>query len=149
MAVYGWQQADAGKSRLDAKFNDTILYSMDGTGISFYNQTPVARPSAYTQTYSTANKTHANRTAAALTDNSGGGDTPDGTIGEIVNINLSTSNTYTDSAVNGAVNAVVDDAANAIEECAAQINNLIADQADTAQIVNSIIDDLQALGLVQ
>ena len=151
MAVYGWQQEGAGKTRLNAKFNDTILYSMDGTGISFFDQTPVARPSAYTQTYATANKTHANRTAAALTDNSGGSASPGGTIAAIADIAISTSggNTYADAATNTAVNALVDDAANAIEECAAQINNLVADQADTAQIVNSIIDDLQALGLVQ
>ena len=151
MAVYGWQQEGAGKTRLDAKFSDTILFSMDGTGISFFNQTPVARASAYTQTFSTANKTHANRTAAALTDNSGGSASPGGTIAAIADIAISTSggNTYADAATNTAVNAVVDDIANAVEELADQINKLVVDQADTAQVANSLIDDLQSLGLFQ
>ena len=151
MAVYGWQQADADLSRLDAKFNNTILFSMNATGISFFNQAPVARASAYTQTYATANKAHANRTAAALTDNAGGTATPNGTIDAIADITISTSggNTYADAATNTAVNAVVDDVANAVEELADQINKLIVDQADTAQVANSLIDDLQALGLFQ
>jgi len=97
----------------------------------------------YTQTYSTANATHANRTAAALTDNSGG-EAADGTIAEIADIALSTSDTYTDSAVNTAVNAAVDDASNAVKELSDQINKVIADQVDTAQLLNSLIDDLQA-----
>ncbi len=120
-----------------------------GSNAGFYGVAVASRPSAITQTYSTADKTHANRTAAALTDNSGGADTPDGTISEIADIALSTGDTYTDGAVNTAVNAVVDDCANAVEECADQINKVIADQIDTAKLLNSVIDDLQGLGLLQ
>jgi hypothetical protein len=146
---------------------------------------------ALTQTYSTADATHAARTAAALTegagaiggtsdgdlpsltataatltDNSGGADTPDGTIAVIADGVLSTSDTYTDAAVLVTVDAIVDDCANAVEECADQINKLIADnvalraairenseminativdQADTAQFVNTMADDLQTM----
>lgn len=46
MSVYGWQQDGPAKGRLDAKFNDTILFSMNGTGISFHNATPVAQAAA-------------------------------------------------------------------------------------------------------
>lgn len=87
-------------------------------------------------------------TAAALTDNSGGSDTPDGTIGQIADIALSTSDTYSDSAVNTAVNAVVDDCANAIEECAAQINALVADVTELQTQLNALIAALKAANLV-
>lgn len=83
--------------------------------------------SAYTQTYSTADKTHAAPTAAVLTAADGPG-TNDNTIGAIT----------ADASVIAAVNELVD-----------EINKLVADVADVKQVVNSIIDDLQALGLVQ
>ena len=63
---------------------------------------------------------------AALTDNSGGSATPGGTIAEIANIALSTGDAYTDAAVNTAVNAVVDDCANAVEELSAKVNAISA-----------------------
>lgn len=61
----------------------------------------------------------------ALTDNAGGSASPTDTIAEIADIALSTSDTYTDAAVNAAVNAVVDDCANAIEVLAAKVNEII------------------------
>lgn len=79
-------------------------------------------------------------TTAALTDNSGGSESPDGTISEIEDIALSTSNTYTDAAVNAAVNAVVDDCANAIEELAAEHAKVVTDLAAYAGLT-----DLNAL----
>jgi hypothetical protein len=113
---------------------DIVLGTTTGTKIGtatsqklgFYNATPIVQPSAYTQTYATADKTHANPTAAALTVTDGAG-TNDGTIGAI------TDNASTIAAV---------------QELADQINKLVADQADTKQLINSIIDDLQTLGLV-
>lgn len=56
MPVYGWQQADPGKTRLNAEFNDTVLFSMNATGLSFFNATPVAQQADI----------------SALTDNTGG-----------------------------------------------------------------------------
>lgn len=94
--------------------------------IGFFNATPVVQPSAYTQTYATADKTHANPTAATLTVSDGAG-TNDGTIG----------------AITGDASVIA-----AVQELADQINKIIVDHADTKALVNSVIDDLQALGLV-
>lgn len=80
----------------------------------------------YTQTYSTANRTVAAPTAAALTLADGVG-TNDGTIGAIT----------ADASVKAA-----------IQELAAAINALIADDLDNRQTLTALIDDLQALGLV-
>ncbi len=111
---------------------------------------PVTRSqsTAITQTYSTADATHAARTAAALTDNTSGA-APDGTIADVANIALSTADTYTDTAVNNAVNAVVSDVKDAIGELADQINKLVSDQADTASFVNAVVDDLQRQGILR
>lgn len=113
---------------------NVVLSAVTGTKIGtattqklgFFNATPVAQRSAYTQTYSTADKTHANPTATALTVTDGAG-TNDGTIGAITN-NASTIT--------------------AVQELAASINAIIVDLADLKALVNSVIDDLQALGLV-
>lgn len=96
--------------------------------IGFFNATPVVQRSAYTQTYSTADKTHANPTAVAVTDNTGG-----------------TANTTLESISNPPTQAQV---RNNFADLAAQHNALVADLADLKQLVNSLIDDLQALGLV-
>ena len=45
MARYGFRLT-AGKARTNWVFNNTILMSMNGTGISFYNVEPVARAAA-------------------------------------------------------------------------------------------------------
>lgn len=47
MARYGFHLT-AGRARLNVRFNDTILFSMNATGLSFFNVAPVARPAAYT-----------------------------------------------------------------------------------------------------
>ena len=86
----------------------------------------VPKQGAYTQTYATADKTHANPTAATLTVSDGAG-TNDGTIG----------------AITGDASVIA-----AVQELADQINKLVADVADVKQIVNSVIDDLQTFGLV-
>ncbi len=44
----------------------------DGTNVGFYAVAPVARPAAYTQTYSTTTRTHSNLTSSTLTDSTGG-----------------------------------------------------------------------------
>lgn len=78
----------------------------------------------YTQTYSTADRTHANPTASTLTMADGAG-TNDNTIGAIT----------ADASVIAAFQELVD-----------EINKLIADVADIKQLGNSVVDDLQALG---
>jgi hypothetical protein len=99
----------------------------DGTTVGFYGVTPATRPSAYTQTYSTADKTHAAPTAATLSVADGAG-TNDNTIGAIT----------ADASVIAAVQEIAD-----------EINKLVADVADVKQVVNSVIDDLQTLGILQ
>ena len=89
--------------------------------MAFFGGAVTAQPSAYTQTYSTADKTHAARTAVSM--------------GDLV---------ATDSGVTNSWGASSE--AN-FDKITTAVDQLIADQADTAQIVNSLIDDLQALGL--
>lgn len=64
MARYGWQ-ITSGKGALRAMFNGTNRFEVDATGIGFFTIAPVARASAYTQTYATADKTHATPTVGA------------------------------------------------------------------------------------
>ena len=101
------------------------IYVRDGAAWR-YIPTITAAAGAYTQTYSTADKTHAAPTAAALTVTDGAG-TNDNTIGAIT----------ADASVIAAV-----------QELADEINKLVTDLADVKQLVNSVIDDLQSVGLV-
>lgn len=120
---------------------DFILGTTTGTKIGtattqkigFYNATPIVRPTAYTQTYSTADKTVAAQTAAALTNNTGG-----------------TVSTTLAAITAGAAYTQADMLAvkNALASLADQFNKLRNDHLDTTNAVNAIIDDLQALGLV-
>ena len=77
-----------------------------------------------TQTYTTTSASHDARTAAALSDSTGG--TGGGGLGPI-------SGTSQDANIN-----------DNFASCLEQINKLIVDQANTAQLLNQIIDDLQA-----
>lgn len=115
---------------------DTTTGTKIGTGttqkLGFFNATPVAQRSAYTQTFSTADKTHDNPTAVALTDNSAG-----------------SANTTIQALTDGSTYA--NDVAairNNFADLAASNNAIIVDLADVKALVNSLIDDLQALGLV-
>jgi hypothetical protein len=120
---------------------DFIVGSTNGTKfatattqkIGFYNATPIVRPSAYTQTFATADKTMAARTAAALTNNTGG--TVSTTLAAIT-----AGATYTQADMLAVKNALA--------SLADQVNKIRTDDLDTANVVNSIVDDLQALGLV-
>lgn len=114
---------------------DITIGSTTGTKIgqstsklAFYGSTPIVQPSAYTQTYSTAAKTNPNATAATLTDNTGG--TADTTLAAV-------GATYSQTVV-----------ANNFADLAAMVNKLTADHLATKKLLNSIIDDLQALGLL-
>jgi len=89
----------------------------DGSLVGFFAVAPVARASAYTQTYATADKTHANPTSADIGAFTGG------SVG------------FLDAAERDNVRT--------------QYNALRADVLDVKQLVNSVIDDLQAYGLMQ
>lgn len=116
----------------------------DGSEVGFYGVTPVARPGAITQTYATADKTHAARTAAALTDNSGG--SADTTLAAIPN--PADTPVTADSLRDDIVANDLPPIRNNFADLADQINKLRNDQLDTAQIVNAVIDDLQSQGLL-
>jgi len=93
----------------------------------------VNQPDAYTLTYSTVDRTLANPTAAALTDNSGG--TAGQTIADI-----------TESGNAGSADRAPTE--NAIASLADEVNKLIADNLDLRKAVAGIITDLKELGLV-
>ena len=111
-----------------------------GTGatqkLGFFGATPVVQPSALTQTFSTADATHANRTATAHTY-PGSGNLFDAVAADLL-INIRTDST---------ANAVADTVVN-IKSLADNLNQNIADLADTAAFVNSIADKLQDLGIL-
>jgi hypothetical protein len=90
-----------------------------GTTFGVYGVTPATRPTAYTQTYSTASKTHAAITQLAA---------PAGGTG---------------AAAGGWSSAANRDLA------IASINAARNDIANIKQVLNQVIDDLQALGILQ
>ncbi|MFM9964448.1 MAG: hypothetical protein ACKV2Q_24865 [Planctomycetaceae bacterium] len=100
--------------------------------------------SAYTQTFATADKTHANPTATALTDNTAG--TATTTLEAMANPTdtPATADILRDDLVANLLPAI----RNNFADLAASNNALIVDLADAKALINSLIDDLQALGLV-
>lgn len=100
----------------------------NGTGISFFGATPIAKPSAYTQTYATTAKTHANLTSATLTNSTGG--TANTTVQNV-------GATHSQTILN-----------NNFADLVAQNNALRADLVNVKNVLNALIDDLQALGLI-
>ena len=92
----------------------------DGSNLGVFGIAPVARAGAYTQTFSTADKTPANSTFAAVAETAVTQTTPYG---------------FASQAQGDAVSV--------------ELNDLGDDVADLKQLVNAIIDDLQAYGLFQ
>lgn len=84
----------------------------------------------FTQTYSTADKTHAAKTAQALTDNSGG------------------TASQTLAAITGGGTACEDATKNAVASLCDDLNKLRDDHLDVAQLLNALIDELQTRGLI-
>lgn len=95
----------------------------DGTGVGFFGVTPVARPSALTQTYSTADRTLSSYTSDPESS---------GYLG------IATGNPAT-------VYAQVSD----LNLLRTAYENLRVFAEDLAQFVNALVDDLQAYGLEQ
>lgn len=100
--------------------------------IGVFGATPASRTAAYTQTYSTADRTHANFTSATLTDSSGG--TANTTVAAVV--------AGTDLTTNATIN-------DNFADLTAQHNALRVDLEDLKQLVNSMIDDMQTYGWFQ
>lgn len=122
--------------------------------IGFFGVTPVVQPSALTQTYTTADATLAALTAVApaamtaadLTDNTAG--TADATLEALTSGSVYASdvaairNNFADLA------AMVDKLTVDLTASRAELVKLVADHADLAQFTNSLVDKMQALGLV-
>lgn len=92
----------------------------NGSTVGLYGVTPTARPSAYTQTYATATRTHSNNTAADLATTAATNVTPYGFAG----------------------------AAQA-DAIATQVNALRVDLNNVRGVLNQVLDDLQLQGLLQ
>ena len=98
---------------------DTNLFSLwDGSEWVEFARIP-ASPSVYTQTYSTADKTHANSTFGAIAETGVTQTTPYG---------------FATAAQGDAISV--------------ELNDLGDDVIDLKQLVNSLIDDLQSIGLI-
>jgi len=100
-----------------------------GGKLGFLGATAVVQAGAYTQTYSTADRTQAALTSATITDSSGG--TPGTTL----------------AAITGGGSDCENATKNAIASLAAQVNALRVDLEDVKQITNALIDDEQGYGL--
>lgn len=127
----------------EAEINGDLNH--DGSNVGFYGVAPAARPSAYTQTYSTATRTHSNPTASTLTDNSGG--TADATVQALTDpadLPLTADALRDDLVAN-----LIPELRNNIADLTAQINALIVDLANVKQVLNQVVDDHQANGLLQ
>ena len=131
-----------------------IVISTSGTGskigqggslIGAYGVTPVARPGAFTQTYATGDKTHAARTAAALTDSTGG------TVGTTIAAIPDPADTpvTADALRDDLVANTLPKLRDAIASLADQVNKGRVDALDSSSALNSVIDDLQSEGWLQ
>ncbi len=109
--------ADATDVTINATTGSKIGQS--GSKIGFFGVTPALRPTAITQTYSTASATHANVTQLAA---------PAGGTGA------------TAGAYNSAANR---------DLMITSVNAARTDIANVKQVLNQVIDQLQALGLLQ
>jgi hypothetical protein len=117
----------------------------DGTMVGHRGAMPVAMPAAYTQLYATADRTHASRTAAALTDSVGG------TVGTTVAAipDPTDAPATADALRDELVTAILPTIRNALSSIIDQVNKGRADHLDTAQVVNALIDDAQLQGDAQ
>jgi hypothetical protein len=122
-------RAESGKKLyLNANALDVVTVAESGGAglLGFFGGTPVAKRSAYTQTYATASRTHANPNAATLTNANGTGSS---TIADV-------TGAHSQTILNNNFRSLSD-----------QINGLVADMANVKQIANSLIYDAQAFSL--
>jgi hypothetical protein len=109
---------------VDTALSDNLpITSSDGTTLGFFGATPVAQPAAMVQTYATAN----------------------GTLGAYTADDESVAFTGIDNLQAGTVYAQLTD----VNALRVAYENLRVFTEDLAQFTNSLVDKLQALGLVQ
>lgn len=119
----------------DVKFSGGELVTDEGERVPITALANLAAGAAITQTYSTAARTHAALTATAHTYPASG-NLFDAVAADLL-INIRTDST---------ANAVADTVIN-IKSLADNLNQAIADVANVKQVLNAVIDDLQAAGL--
>lgn len=117
--------------------NRIMTFSQDSSG-QFTGST-------YTQTYSTTSTTHANPTAANLTDNTTG--TANTTLQALTD--PADGPLLADDLRDDLVANLIPELRNNFADLAASNNALIADVANVKQVLNRLIDDLQLAGLVR
>jgi hypothetical protein len=113
-----------------------------GSQVGLNNVAPVAQDTGYTQTYATAEKVHAARTAAALTDNVAGG--VGTTLAAIPDPGDAPATV--DALRDDIVTNVLPKIRDALSSLADQVNKARTDALDTAQVLNALIDYLQLRG---
>lgn len=133
---------DANALFVDASADELKIGSSTKFG---WGVTAVSRPSALTQTFSTAERTHASRSAATLTDNIGG--TTGTTLAAIPD--PADTPLTADSLRDDITSNILPVLRNILSSLALQHNNSKTDSDDTAQFVNSLTDDLQSEGWLQ
>lgn len=152
----GSGQSDNAGIRLHCNSSDELTLAKNGANfetkicaggssnrtLSFFGATPIARPTAYTQTYSTATRTHSNLTSATLTDSSGG--TANTTVQALTNPTDSPASA--DALRDNLVATLIPELRNNFADLAASNNAIIVDLTNLKQVVNQIIDDLQSYG---
>lgn len=116
----------AGNNEIQVNATGTIV-GRAAAQVGFFGSAGAAKPSAYTQTYSTTTKTHANPSAVTLTSGAG---TPAGGTTDV-------GAAFSQSTLNNNFATLV-----------TAINALVADLANVKQVLNAVIDDAQALNLV-
>ena len=89
-----------------------------GTTVGFYGVTPVARPSSFTQTYSTASRTHSNLASASVS----------------ASVVLVTPFGFASSAQG--------------DNLVLAVNRLVTDLTNVKNVLNQLIDDMQNVGLI-
>ena len=89
-----------------------------GTTVGFYGVTPVTRPSAYTQTYNAASRTHSNLVSASVS----------------ASVVLVTPFGFASSAQG--------------DNLVLAVNRLVTDLTNVKNVLNQVIDDLQSQGLL-
>lgn len=99
---------------------------------------------AYTQTYVTASRTHANLTAADLTDNTGV--TPDATIESVPAVGA--ADVDVTAAALDDTNASLTALENNVADLRAQCDALLVDLTNVKQVLTGLIDDLQTSGVI-
>lgn len=109
----------SGEWRLEV--NGSERFAATSTGIGFHGVAPVARPAAYTQTYSTASRTMPNLTSASVS--------------------------LTALKENGSAWCFSQE--EDFNELIAAVNALRDDVDNSKKVTNQILDDLQAVGILQ